>query len=300
MSQLKNFHHCSTSSMASSASSSASNILLLLALTSYLASIAFAGNFYQDVDITWGDGRAKILNNGKLLTLSLDKPSGSGFQSKKEYLYGKIDMQLKLVPGNSAGTVTAYYLSSQGAAHDEIDFEFLGNLSGDPYIVHTNVYTQGKGNREMRFYLWFDPTKDFHNYSVVWNPRHIVFYVDGTPIREFKNRESAGVPYPKNQPMKVYSSLWNADDWATRGGLVKTDWSKAPFTASFRNFNANGCVRSSATSSCSLANHSWMWQALDSTSLERLRWVQKNYMIYNYCTDVHRFPQGLPPECSMS
>jgi xyloglucan:xyloglucosyl transferase len=72
---------------------------------------ACSANFYQDFDLTWGDHRAKIFNGGQLLSLSLDKVSGSGFQSKKEYLFGRIDMQLKLVAGNSAGTVTAYYVS---------------------------------------------------------------------------------------------------------------------------------------------------------------------------------------------
>ncbi|XP_023916867.1 xyloglucan endotransglucosylase/hydrolase protein 22 isoform X1 [Quercus suber] len=282
-------------------------LMIITLMLGTLISLASASNLNQDFDITWGDGRAKILNSGELLTLSLDKASGSGFQSKNEYLFGKIDMQLKLVPGNSAGTVTAYYLSSIGSTWDEIDFEFLGNLSGDPYIIHTNVFSQGKGNREQQFYLWFDPTADFHTYSILWNPQRIIFSVDGTPIREFKNLESIGVPFPKNQAMRIYSSLWNADDWATRGGLVKTDWTQAPFTASYRNFNANACVWSSGVSSCSSSSPSspstsnaWLSQELDSTSQDRLKWVQKNYMIYNYCTDSKRFPQGLPPECTMS
>ncbi|KAL7224704.1 hypothetical protein ACSBR1_026063 [Camellia fascicularis] len=152
-------------------SSRVSSVLLMMSLVvGSVFIVVLASNFYQDFDITWGgDGRAQMLNNGELLTLSLDKPSGSGFQSKNEYLFGKIDMQLKLVFGNSAGTVTAYYLSSQGSTHDEIDFEFLGNLSGDPCILHT---------KEQQLYL--------------------CFFVDGTPIREFKNAESVGVPYPKN------------------------------------------------------------------------------------------------------
>ncbi len=288
-----------------------SNLSLMLLISLFVSSyivLCAAGNFNKDFQITWGDGRAKILNNGNLLTLSLDKASGSGFESKNEYLFGKIDMQIKLVPGNSAGTVTAYYLSSKGSTWDEIDFEFLGNLSGDPYTLHTNVFSQGKGNREQQFHLWFDPTADFHTYSILWNPQRIVFSVDGTPIREFKNLESAGVPFPKNQPMRLTSSLWNADDWATRGGLVKTDWSKAPFTASYRNFNANNaCVWSGGKSSCksnspssASGSASWLKQELDSTGYQRLRWVQKNYMVYNYCADKKRFPQGLPTECTHS
>lgn len=125
--------------------------------------------------------------------------------------------------------------------------------------------------------------------------------MDGIPIRVFKNYEKYGVAYPKNQPMQIYSSLWEADDWATQGGRVKIDWSNAPFSASYRDFNdQSSCSRTSNLTwvTCDPNNNSWMWTSLSDRQYGQMKWVQDDYMIYNYCTDYKRFPQGLPKECT--
>lgn len=126
------------------------------------------------------------------------------------------------------------------------------------------------------------------------------FYVDDIPIREFRNNEAIGVPFLNTQPMRIHSSIWNAEEWATRGGLVKTDWTRAPFTASYKNFSANACVWSSSRgSSCSLnsTRRPWFREKLNTAATRKLKWVQKYHRVYNYCADKWRLPKGLAPEC---
>ncbi|KAI8009016.1 Xyloglucan endotransglucosylase/hydrolase protein 9 [Camellia lanceoleosa] len=245
---------------------------------------------------------------GELLKMKLDNYSGAGFSSKSKYLFGKVNIQIKLVEGDSAGTVTAFYMSSDGAYHNEFDFEFLGNTTGEPYLVQTNVYVNGVGNREQRLNLWFDPTKDFHSYSIFWNQRQVVFLVDGTPIRVHSNLEHRGIPFPKDQAMGVFSSIWNADDWATQGGRVKTNWTNAPFVATYTGFGIDACecpvtvADAENARRCSSGGQKRYWwdeptmAELSVHQSHQLKWVRARHLVYDYCTDTARFPV-IPVEC---
>ncbi|GER53253.1 xyloglucan endotransglucosylase/hydrolase protein [Striga asiatica] len=245
---------------------------------------------------------------GEVLRMKLDNYSGAGFSSKSKYMFGKVSVQIKLVEGDSAGTVTAFYMSSDGPYHNEFDFEFLGNTTGEPYLVQTNVFVNGVGNREQRLKLWFDPTKDFHSYSLLWNQRQVVFLVDETPVRVHSNLEHKGIPYPKDQAMGIYSSIWNADDWATQGGLIKTNWAHAPFVASYKGFEIDGCECPDSVAAadnvkrCSGGGTRRFWwdepimSELSLHQSHQLMWVRANHMIYDYCSDKTRFPIA-PVEC---
>ncbi|XP_075517707.1 xyloglucan endotransglucosylase protein 7-like [Primulina tabacum] len=265
------------------------------------------GTFHEHLTVTEGDRRAKILEDGEMTTpsLSLEKTSGTEFQSKEEFLFGNIGMKIKLTHADAAGTASKYYMASEGEQHDRIELEFMGNSTSDPYTLHTNVFVRGKGEREQRLFLWFDPTRDFHNYNIVWNPKCIIFYVDDIPIREFKNLVEFGVPFPNAQPMRIYLSLGYPEDGTTQGGGVGTDRDLAPSsTASFSNFSADACVWSQrdATSSCGSADFSsktWLNMELDVRNHVRMQRIQKSYKKYDYCWDKSRFTDGAAPECGI-
>lgn len=126
------------------------------------------------------------------------------------------------------------------------------------------------------------------------------FYVDNVPIRVYKNNEARKVPYPRFQPMGVYSTLWEADDWATRGGIEKINWSEAPFYAYYKDFDIEGCSVP-GPAGCPANPKNW-WEGsayhqLTPVEARSYRWVRVNHMIYDYCTDKSRFPVP-PPECS--
>lgn len=131
------------------------------------------------------------------------------------------------------------------------------------------------------------------------------WYIDGVPIRVFRNYQSQGIPFPNQQGMGVYSSLWDADDWATRGGLDKIDWSNSPFIARYRNFSPRGCYWNGPGSiyQCAASSDPQNWWTsseyyqLSYAKKGQMDWVRNKYMIYDYCKDFKRFNGTMPAEC---
>ncbi|KAK6138119.1 hypothetical protein DH2020_028136 [Rehmannia glutinosa] len=263
--------------------------------SSRIGSIGFNQGFRN----LWGPQHQK-LDQGAL-TIWLDRSSGSGFKSLNPYSSGYFGAAIKLQSGYTAGVITSLYLSNNEAHpgnHDEIDIEFLGTTQDKPYVLQTNVYIRGSGDgnligREMKFHLWFDPTKDFHNYAILWNPNEIIFFVDDVPIRRYPRKSDDTFPM---RPMWVYGSIWDASSWATENGKYKADYNYQPFVGKYNNFKISGCNANGAAS-CRPASGS----PSDSSGLSRqqytsMAWVQRNYKVYDYCGDPQR-NHKLTPEC---
>ncbi|XP_031102476.1 probable xyloglucan endotransglucosylase/hydrolase protein 32 [Ipomoea triloba] len=255
--------------------------------------------FNQGFKNIWGPNHQSVDNNG--LRIWLDTSSGSAFKSIKPFRSGYFGASIKLQPGYTAGVITAFYLSNADAHpgfHDEVDIEFLGTTFGKPYTLQTNVYVRGSGDgnivgREMKFHLWFDPTQDFHNYAIVWNPREIIFLVDDVPIRWYPRRSAETFPL---RPMWIYGSIWDASSWATEDGKYKADYRYQPFIGQFRNFKVGGCT-AWASRWCQVAT-AGPYRSGGLTGQQRgaMRWVQSHYLVYNYCKDSRR-DLSKTPEC---
>ncbi|XP_058773990.1 xyloglucan endotransglucosylase/hydrolase protein 31-like [Vicia villosa] len=247
----------------------------------------------------WGPQHQK-LDQGSL-KIWLDTTSGSGFKSLHSYRSGYFGASVKLQTGYTAGVITSFYLSNNQdypGNHDEIDIEFLGTTPDKPYVLQTNVYIRGSGDakvigREMRFHLWFNPTQDFHNYAILWKPSEIIFFVDDVPIRRYPRKSDVTFP---SRPMYVYGSIWDASSWATENGKYKANYTYQPFIGRYKNFKLQGCTNYSTSCRPPSASLPGYGSSLSRQQSLAMQWVQKNYLVYDYCRDNTK-DHTLTPEC---
>lgn len=126
--------------------------------------------------------------------------------------------------------------------------------------------------------------------------------MDGTPVRVFSNHEAQGLPYLSRQAMKLHATIWDGEAWATRGGRDKTDWSHAPFVASYGTYGTSRACVSSASSFCCPSNAAsgdgaWMMRRLGPDGERAVAEAREKYMVMDYCDDPWNI--GRPAECDM-
>ncbi|KAL2533173.1 Xyloglucan endotransglucosylase/hydrolase protein 3 [Abeliophyllum distichum] len=234
----------------------------------------------------WGGDHVTVLDQGREVQLLIDEHLGAGFNSKQEFGSGYFRMMMKLPSNNSRGVITTFYLTSipvgeKAINHDELDFEFLGGSDPMAYTLNTNVFANDQGHREQQFRLWFDPTADFHK-----------FFIDGTPIRVFKNNTNIGVSYP-SKSMHIEACIWNRSEWQ---GPV--DWSQGPFVANYRGFAIDGCnYNTSNPEACYYIAYYWnaykYWQ-LSPDQQTSYQHIRNKFMVYDYCSNnAKNFPECL-------
>ncbi|XP_057498421.1 probable xyloglucan endotransglucosylase/hydrolase protein 30 [Actinidia eriantha] len=268
-----------------------------------IATIPFNKGYYP----LFGDNNVVRSSDDKSVNLVLNQYTGSGFKSSDLYNHGFFSAKIKLPSDYTAGIVVAFYTSNGDIfekTHDELDFEFLGNIRGKRWRFQTNVYGNGSTSRgrEERYYLWFDPSREFHRYSILWTSNNIIFYIDDVPIREIVRSDAMGGDFP-SKPMSLYATIWDASNWATSGGKYKVNYKYAPFVAKFTDLALDGCaidpIQDVLSTSCSKKDdqlESANYATITPKQRSAMKKFRQKYMYYSYCYDIIRYPIA-PSEC---
>ncbi|XP_072956496.1 probable xyloglucan endotransglucosylase/hydrolase protein 30 [Typha angustifolia] len=297
--------------MANSLMFLAAALLLVGAFSSAVAFDVPTLTFDEGYSPLFGDGNLVRSPDGRTVRLVLNRYSGSGFISSDSYHHGFFSASIKLPSSNTAGVVVAFYLSNGDVfekTHDELDFEFLGNTRGKDWRIQTNVYGNGSTSRgrEERYLLPFDPTEDFHTYSILWTANYIIFYIDDIPIREVVRTAGMGADYP-SKPMYLYATIWDGSAWATDGGKVKINYKYSPFKSEFSDLVLRGCRANAidmptTMEHCAESEFELMtagYALMTSKKRAAMRRFRERYLTYTVCYDAVRYATVFP-ECDNS
>lgn len=144
-----------------------------------------------------------------IMSLKIDKDTedpnydyyAAGIMTNKFYQYGYYAVRMKSI--SNPGVISSFFTYAGPLAH-EIDIEFIGN---DPTAVEFNYFTDEVGNHEYRYRLNYDASKEFHEYSFLWEPNCITWFVDG----EVAHKATVNIPV---KPGQIMMNVWNAKDTA--------------------------------------------------------------------------------------
>ncbi|GAA5852522.1 hypothetical protein JCM3766R1_000824 [Sporobolomyces carnicolor] len=173
----------------------------------------------SNVDIVNGALRLKVdgqASGGKRSTIV----SGE-IESIENVTYGTLETWAKATPVQGVCQGVFFYESD----HAEIDIELLSSyytegykqyLSGGVQFTNQALVANADSTTLAQRY-GFDPTQNFHNYTIVWTAQESRFYIDG----EF--RQSFDTNVPVGIPSKVIFNNWSNGDPKWSAGPPQAD-----------------------------------------------------------------------------
>ena len=140
-----------------------------------------------------------------------------------------------------------------------------------------------------------NPIVIFRCFIIFLETHYCRFYVDDIPIREIRRRAAMKHDFP-SKPMSIYSTIWDASNWATNGGKYKVDYRYAPYVSQFSDLVLHGCAVDPIEKSRKCDDITSIDGQI--TSLQRIKMAnfRNKYLTYSYCYDQSRYK--IPPsEC---
>ncbi|TGJ78663.1 hypothetical protein E0Z10_g10105 [Xylaria hypoxylon] len=213
-------------------------------------------NYYIDFTKETGPPANWIIANYEVVKFT---PQGAEFTYGKKgdapnmwtdfyILGGRYDVELQIAPGQ--GVISSSVLWSD--IQDEIDWEFSGNQHGEKpfpppdgkWTVETNIFAQGKMWDGAATYQKdaYNPTTQFHTYSVEWDENHMNWYVDNQVVRSVQaSNVPSGFTLPQS-PMKLQLGVWGGGDpdnnyWTIEWAGGEIDMKGIPYTMYVRSVN---------------------------------------------------------------
>ena len=131
------------------------------------------------------------------------------------YLYGKIEMRMKMVKGS--GILSTFFTYKGGSEQpgtfwEEIDIEVFGKDEAKSW--QSNVITDVPGSNnveEVHRTSGYSLADDYHTYTLEWRPESVVWKLDGELIRIVTGEKAKDLTNPQSFRFNLWAA--NIEEW---------------------------------------------------------------------------------------
>ncbi|HAH05903.1 MAG TPA: glycoside hydrolase [Elusimicrobia bacterium] len=151
-------------------------------------------------------------------------------KNKGDWTYGLIKVRAKLPKGR--GTWPAIWMLSTPVPNDPVgwpdrgEIDIMEHVGHDPGWVHASIHCKDFNwpmNTQKTAKLFIpDADSAFHEYSLLWRPERMEFFVDDKPVLTFPNDGKGFGSWPFDKPFHLLLNVAVGGMWGGQKGVDET------------------------------------------------------------------------------